>query len=333
VATLVLALGGVRLNVPWLLGGLLAGVLMYVPYLRGELANGWQNTRGMLGGQHEFSWDRFKALTTPLNLLVNFVPQWTRGASSAEYRELGRACFGWFGLCLAVNALSALVAVFLVVGAFLKFRVAATGFWHAPRAAFRRAPGMLFLAMLLLVPLLFALLVGQPFHARYALVLLPPLCALAGAGAARWQSPPRLGRFFTLALAVTTCANVWLMPAFYRHQGTQIERGEVFIPSFRQLEAVYQKLKAHAGQDRPVRVEATTYVQSLPASDKLHRDAGEIRMYVAIREKETALPSSHPAEPATYNLCRFYEVSPTDERVAYRAHGIALVAEREASKR
>jgi hypothetical protein len=380
---IVLALSPVRLSVPWLLGGLLAGVLLYVPYLRGELAHGWQNTRGMLSGGSGFSWEGFKALTTPFNLLINWVPQWTRSSSFEEYRALGRACFGWFGLCLAVNALSVVLAAFLAVGAFQQIRSAVAGFWRAPRAAFARDPGILFLAIILVVPLLSGIVVGQPFHARYALVFLPPLLALAGAGAARWvgsddtsglvhQNPksegrnPKetrsskaeirtcesalrssafgfgnagsfsnralkrarfSGRVFVITAAITTCANVWFMPAYYWNQGVQIAQGAVFVPSFRQLETVYRNLKEKAGPNRLVRVDDAAYLSSLSRKQEVQRDAALIRLYVAIREKELASMSDGSAEPVVYKLCQADAVSSEDKAVAYRAHGIALIAD------
>ena len=41
-----LVLNPVRLNFPWLAGGILAGAALYVPYVLGEMANGWANTHG-----------------------------------------------------------------------------------------------------------------------------------------------------------------------------------------------------------------------------------------------------------------------------------------------
>jgi hypothetical protein len=319
---LILLLSPVRLNFGWLAAGFVAGALFYVPYLRGELANHWQNTRGMAAGHHALTWDGLKALTAPLNLLVNWVPQWSR--SAAEYRDIGRACFGAFGILLVVNLVSAVVAGFLAVGVFQQLKAAGRGFWRAPRSAFARAPGLLFLAILLVVPLICALLIGQPFHARYALVLLAPLLVLAGAAVAQWLAAPRVGPFFTVALIVTTCANVWFMPAFYWRQGKAIEQGDLFIPSFHNMELVYQKLKTHAGPNRPVRVDDAAYLRSLPQQDEIHREANLIRTYVAVREKESGPHPEQADQPITYELCRAHEAIAGDTNVAYAAHGIAL---------
>jgi hypothetical protein len=313
-----------HLNIPWLLGGILAGIGLYIPYLRGEMAHGWQNTLGMVSGAGGgYTWDAFKALTTPLNLLVSWVPQWTR--APVEYRELGRACFGHFGALLAFNILSVVIVGFLAVGAFCELRDAMRGFWRARREAFESAPGPIFLGVVILTPILFSLLSGRPFHARYGLVLLPALLALTGAAAARWSGLPGKGRRFSAALLVMTCSNIWFMAGMYRLQGNRIEQGSIFIPSFRELENVYQDLKANAGKDQPLAVETVVY-EKIFADDEMHRDASLIRRYVQVREKETGSREGTRAAPAWYVLHPADEVKPGEPGVAFRGKGIALVA-------
>ena len=98
-----------------------------------------------------------------------------------------------------------------------------SGFLHSPRQAFGRSPGILFLSIVLLAPLFFALASGKPFHARYCLVLLAPLLCLAGAGAQHWLGFVRARRFFVPAAAITTLAQqielplINLLPAFEQH--------------------------------------------------------------------------------------------------------------------
>ena len=323
---LVLALSAARLNWPLLLGGLLAGACLYLPYLHGEMAHDWQNTRGMMSGPGGYSWDGLKAITAPLNFLVSWAPRWTR--SAAEYRELGRGCFGSFGVFLMANILSGVVAGFLVVGAFGKICAALRGGWRCPRQTFKRTPGILFLAILLVVPLGFAVASGKSFHSRHCLVLIPALLCLVGGAAARWLSDPRLGRYFAVALAVTTCANVWFMPAMYRYQGRRITQAEVLVPSFRQLETVYQQLKQHAGVGRGVVVSDAAYLAALTPGDLARKDAELISRYVVVREKEAALLSGPPPAQVIYTLHRA-DQAPADApatATAYRAHGIALIA-------
>src|SRR5205814_4186406 len=105
--------------------------------------------------------------TAPLNILVNWVPQWMRNAE--EYRELGRECFGWFAVLLALNLISAAFAAMLVIGAFQKIKSAISAapvgkpaLRRSPRETFSRSPGILFQAVVLLVPLFLALISGKP---------------------------------------------------------------------------------------------------------------------------------------------------------------------------
>ncbi len=321
---ILLVLSPVRLNIPWLLGGLLAGGLCYLPYVRGEMAHGWQNTLGMTSAKAGHWWGGLKALIAPWNLLVDYVPQWTR--SFGEYRLLGNACFGWFGVLLALNLLSAVVALLLLVGAFQKIKETMRGSWRSPRRAFNQSPGVVFLAVLIVVPLVCLLFSGESFHSRYAIALLAPLLSLAGSAIVTWSTHPRVGRFFVVAVIAVTCGNVWFMPAMYWYQGARIERGEVFYSSFRNLESVYQHLKRHAGPKRSVEVDDAAYLNALSLQDKAHREAKLIRRYVIIREKESAALSGGRWVPVTYTMCRADQVLPGDPAVAYVAHDIALFA-------
>ena len=290
-----------RLNLFWLAGGIVAGLALYAPYFSGEMAHGWENTRGMIaGGQGGFSVEALKVFSGPPCFLVNWTLRWVR--SPAEYAELGRACFGSAGLFLAVNFLSAVFAAFLIAGAFLLVKKSMSGFWRAPRAVFARSPGISFLTILFTVPLITGLVSGKSFHSRYCLVLLAPLLALSAAATVRWLTGPRTRRIFLAIVVITTGANIWFVPASYRLQERRIEQGPLFMPSFRQLETVYQSLKVHAGKNRLIRVDDAAYLQSLPAEDKCLRDAAMIGSFVVVREKENAPPPSASTGVTIYNF-------------------------------
>jgi hypothetical protein len=323
---IILALASVRLNVPWLIGGVLTGILLYVPYVRGEMAHGWQNTIGMGAGRHGHWWGGLKAVLAPWNLLVNFVPQWTRGAE--EYMQLGKAVFGSFAVLVVLNLLSGLVAIFLLAGMFQEIRAAMRGFWQAPRQAFKRSPGIFFLAILIVVPLFCSLVSRQSFHVRYGILLLPPLLSLAGYIVVKAVGRPRIRRFFLPAMIIMICGNVWFMPAMYHYQGTRIRQGAIFYSSFRNLEIVYQHLKIHAGRNHPVQVNDTAYMASLLPGDNVHPDAKLIRRYVAMRQKEIGAVSDAQNSPEVYTLFAADQVRQGDASIAYEDHGIALVAAR-----
>ncbi len=318
---IILLLSNVRLNVPWLVAGLITGGLMYIPYLRGEMAHGWQNTLGMFSGRERHSWEGLKALSAPLSFLVSWAPRWTR--STSEYRELGEACFGSFGMFLAFSFVSAVVALFLLAEVFLKIKTALNGFLQSPRQTFRRSSGVLFLFVLVAVPIAFALISRNPFHTRYCLVYLPALFSLVSCAVERVLSMRRAGPILAGALFVTTAGNVWFLPAMYHYQGMRIENGPSFIPSFRQLEKVYQQLKRDAESNQCIEVVVDkAHVRALP-EDTLYRDAALVRPYVAVRENEFALPSKTNGVTVKYKLCHD-ELSSTEGKIVYRARGVMI---------
>ncbi len=252
-----------RLNPRWLLSGLFSGLLFYLPYVAGEMGNHWANTRGMLaGGHHRYTADTLSAFIAPANFLVNYwAPKWAYTAD--EYRELCRVCYGSFAASIAANVLSTVVALLLVAGAIMLVRSTLRGSWRSPREVFARAPGVAYLVVILLVPLVSSVLVGQPFHPRYALILIAPLFCLCGAAALIWSTSPRFGRIFTALFCVAVAANIWFIPRMHRFQNELIKTAPRFLPSFDNLERVYQSVRLHAGNNRVVELRDQEYLGGL----------------------------------------------------------------------
>ncbi len=315
-----------RLNLKWLLLGVLVGLLFYLPYVIGEMGNHWANTRGMLaGGRHRYSADTLTAFIAPANYLVNYwAPKWAYTAD--EYRELARVCFGSFGGSVAANVLSTIVALFLIVGAVLLGRSTLRGVWRSPREVFARAPGVAYLVVILLVPLFSAVLVGQPFHPRYALILIAPLFGLCGAAALIWWAHPRFGRIFIALFCVVAAANIWFILQMHRFQNELIKSAPRFLPTFDNLERVYQSLRLHAGKTRVVELRDQEYLKSLSREEYpwLHQ-ADLIQYYITIRLRQDGAAKDQSMATATYVLRRANDVDATDPTVVYRANGIAIV--------
>ncbi len=326
VIILVLCLKPARLNVAWLVGGIIAGLTLYLPYVFGEMAHGWENTRGMIfGGGGGYHLGVLHVFTSPLSFLVNYWgSRWT--FSPTEYQEIGRACFGSFALLVIFNVVSAIVAGLLVIGAFREARNALRGFWCSSRATFARSPGMVFLTIGFVVPLMCNLVNGKVFHARYCLVEIAPLFSLAAVAVVRWLSMPRIRQIFLPPLLVTLSVNVWLVLALFRYQGKCIEQGAPFAPSFHNLENVYQALKVHAGTNQLIRVEDDEYMRTMLLRRGPNSYPHQICAYVAIRECENALPSTMQTPVLSYEIFFADQVKPDSPAVAYREHGIALVA-------
>jgi hypothetical protein len=320
---LLLILAPARLNVPWLLTGVVSGSLLYFRYVEGEMAHGWQNTHGMLTGRNGHWWGGLKALIAPWSMLTNYTPQWTDDFKG--YQGFGRASFGSFGLLLALNIFSSVIAALLLVGALGAIIKASRGLLRSPRETFKNSPGILFLGILLLVPLFCSLVSRQSFHVRYAIVLFSPLMCLAGYVVVKWSAHPKFGRAFLAAVGILTCANIWFMPAMYRYHGKDIQQGEKFHASFRALESIYQRLKAHAGTGNSVTVDDTDFLKTAGPDNPLIHEGRLIRVYVGIREKESA--AARTGMPSVgYTLYDARQIPPEQTNFVYQGHGVALVA-------
>jgi hypothetical protein len=115
------------------------------------------------------------------------------------------------------------------------------------------------------------------------------------------------------------------MGTFYYHQKQRIEHSPFFIPSFGNLEKIYQQLKSRAGPERTIQIDDKDYLSALAPKDEVHRDAALIRRYIGVREKQRVRSSSLHGE-VSFKL--FSNDAPDPGKVAYTGHGIALLEER-----
>ena len=325
-ALVVIILTQARLNFLWLATGLLAAVCTYLPYLRGDAANHWQNTAGIFsgGGSSHFSVEALKALTSSVGFLLSWSPGWIR--YDHEYVEFGRTCFGSVYVLIAIYVVSTVLAGFLVAGALLVLKKSWAGFNWRSRREFFRASGINYLSLILGLPLLFALLGGKGFHARYCLVFIAPLFALAAVGLIRWLDSPQKPRLFRALFALVVATNLLIIVATSLYLNHLIEHGPAFTPSFRKLETVYQLMKHHAGGGRPIVVDDADYLKNPPADSTVFRDADLIWRFTKAREKASETVSSGTNLPAIYKLYPASQVSSNDPAAAFYGNGIALVA-------
>jgi 4-amino-4-deoxy-L-arabinose transferase-like glycosyltransferase len=321
-----------RLSLAWLSWGVMAGAVCYVPYIYGEIAHHWQNTIGMTAGSPgRYSADALKAFIAPLAFLYNdWSPRWAY--TTDEYREICRACFGGPSGAVAANILSAIMVLVVTTGAGMLGVRAMRGFWRSPRETFARSPGVTFLFVALLVPLICAVLLGQPFHPRYALMLLAPLFGLTGAAVATWIAQPRVARIVLSIVCAAMAVNIWYILRIYRVQDEVIETTARFIPTFRRLDDVYQTLQSHAGVGRIVELQDGAFERGL-SPQEAHSLAGAelIRRYINVRNREIGAPTSPQRPSARYVLRRGSDLKAGDPSVVYHRNGIAIVAETFAS--
>jgi hypothetical protein len=315
-----------RPNWTWFCVGLVAGALCYLPYIEGEIAQHWQNSRGMVwGGNARFSSSALKVFTSPFSFLINF---WSPGWAYApgEHAALARSAFGSLGRLYAVNIVSGLFVVLAAAGVWRITTHRLSGFWASPRDAFSRAPGVLFCAGTLLIFLLQNLVGGKPFHARYCLVVLPLLFALLGAGVAQWLETPRCRKFLMSLTMFTLVSSLWFVVAICRFEHDRINNGPLFVPGFARLETIYRQLKEQPRSQARIEVLDGDYLKSLPFEDKLQHNAFLIRRYVEMRERASHPPGARSTNVTFYVLRLACATDAANPSVAFAGSGIALVA-------
>ncbi len=310
----------------WLVIGLLAAAASYVPYVLGDARHDWANTRGMLtGGNGGFSPDALKIFSSPFTFLVNFWnPGWTY--APGDFQTLAQRAFGGVPALIAVNAVSVIFALGILLGAILAVKSALKNRSATLRETLAQPPGLLTAAFVFLAYLAFSFVAGKPFHSRYCLLISPLLFTLAGVGAARCLELPWLKKIFLPALLVTVAADLWFMPVICKFEGDRIANGPIFVPSCAKMNLVYQQLKARAAGR--VEVRDADYIAAVPPGEKnnIFRHARLISHYVKSRELELQ------AAGALFSRTNFFElraatlVNSNDSAVTFYGNGIALVA-------
>ncbi len=312
-----------RLNLRWLAAGALASVLLYVPYVIGEMRHGWENTRRILGGPLPPSFSVLKILTLPFTDLSNLMSSVT-GRDFSEYRVFGDACFGSFWILAAFNALSLVLSV-VIIGTFLVHLVQSLrGKWRSPRQAFADAPGEVFVGSLLVLPLVLFVSSFSNFNSRYLIVqypllfLLPAVFMVRGLAGSRWRRPLRAGMLLMIGF------NIILSLAYFNYQGTRIATAGYFVPTFRKMEAIRQRLKADAGANYRVRIDDAAFLKTM--TKQYTEGVVQLAAYVDLRERCDPL-SAHAPRVKTYHVRAATDLAEINERVVCATNGIALVAD------
>ncbi len=319
---LIIALSPSRISRKWLVAGLAAAAAIYLPYVFGEMRSNWANTRAIFSGESGATAGVLKVFSASVNALSSVVSRWT-GYHFSDYRQFGDAMFGSFYVLAFFNALSIIYCI-LFFGSFLMELVAAMrGQWLSPRAAYRAAPAVLFVAIILFLPPFLFIPTGHGYNTRYAIIqfpclfLLPALFIVNRLSAGPWRKPLLAG------VVVTIIFNCLLSALFFFHQGRQIETADYFIPSFRKMDAVYHRLQAQAGPSRRIRIEAESYTTGREGEPA--RGARTLADYVNLREELDRRHAGSVSEQL-YRVVPRAAVTGTSDRIAYEGNGIALVA-------
>ena len=262
-----------------------------------------------------------KALILPVTDLSNLISSIT-GDKFADYRAFGDTCFGSIWVLIAFNVLSLALATAIIASFLVSFIRVLRLNWPSPRRAFAVAPAEAFIGLLVFLPPLLFIASFSNFSSRYLIIefpllfLLPALFVVRNLAKNRWRKP------ILAALLATVVFNVYLTLASFRYQGTLIETGDRFLPSFRKMETVRQRLKADAGPGARFQIDQVPLL-----ADKRHwTAAGAVTLadYVNLREKYN--PSSAAAQSIkTYRVLQTADNVATNDHVAYAGNGIIIV--------
>lgn len=319
---LILFLSPARISRKWLVLGLIAGIGVYIPYLWGESIHHWSNTRAMMGGGWKFSFSVLRVLATPVDVLSNVVSRWT-GYSFADYRDFGNFFLGSFYVLAAFNVVAVALSI-LYLGRFLiDFLLAFRNRWRYPSEAFRFAPAISFIGILLLLPPLLFVLTGHGYNSRYAIVqfpllfLLPPLFI-------RELKDRGSRRIWIGGIAALLVFNVALTVTFFVYQGQRIKKAEYFTASFRKMATIHGILKADAGSNRPIRIDAKTYLDG--KDEEVARGVIALRDFIDIEEQFDKRVNRRLAEKV-YEVRAAQKKEADNEKIVYKANNIMLVAD------
>jgi hypothetical protein len=223
----------------------------------------------------------------------------------------------------AFSALS-LGLSFIIVASFIAaLCVEVCGLWRQPRLAFAAAPGLVFVGVLLVLPLLLFTVSLSNFNSRYLIVqypllfLLPAVFMVRGLNFSRWRHPAR-------ALTVLTVAfNIVLSLAYYHYQGQRIARADHFLPSFRKMESVRRLLKADAGPNCRIRIE-DRFVENKNSKTSAG-DVIDLVEYVRVCEQVDPLPARSQCLK-TYRVRDPADAPYAGERIIYAGNGIVITS-------
>lgn len=321
VVVLLLALNASRINWRWLLAGVVASAALYIPYFLGEMHHGWQNTHAILTGHQNESSGVLKVLVLPITNLSNLITSIT-GDRLADYRAFGDSYFGSICILVALNVLSLVLAV-MIIGSFLiAFIRILRNHWPSLRRSFTAAPAEVFVGLLFFLPLVLFVASFSNFSSRYLIMEFPLLFLLPSLFVVRTLAKSRWRKTIMTALVVTILFNAWVAAASFRDRGRQIENDNQFLPSFRKMEMVRQRLKIDAGPGYRVQIDEAPLL-----ADKKHwTAAGAVTLadYVDLLEKYDA--SDVLARGVkTYRVLQATDNVATNEHIAFSGNGLIIV--------
>jgi hypothetical protein len=118
--------------------------------------------------------------------------------------------------------------------------------------------------------------------------------------------------------------NIVFNMAYFNYQGTRIATADYFVPTFRKMESVRQRLKADAGVNYRVRIDDASFRKTM--TRKYTEGVMDLAQYVDLREQYDPF-ASRARQVKTYQVRVTSEALNANERVVCATNGVAFVAE------
>jgi len=301
--------------------GCLLGIAVYIPYLIGEITHHWSNLQQILSGQDKFDAGVLKIITAPLTVLSNHPGRWA-GDDLHESLAFANQWFGSYLVLLVLNVIAfamALIVMSYFLARFVRVIKQARG---SLRVAYQQQPGISFLGILLILPILLFVLTGHNFSTRYTVIIFPllfllPAYFLQHAPKNRWR------QFVIYSLPLTLVVNVYLSLAFFTQQQRMIDSGEYLVCSFAKLETLRDAIKAHAGRDALVQIDPKPYIKQ-SQFEKLYIAGNALVQYMNTYETYLGHRDHEPSLIKTYILDQANTPGISQERIAWRGNGAII---------
>jgi hypothetical protein len=131
-------------------------------------------------------------------------------------------------------------------------------------------------------------------------------------------------RIWIGGMAALLVFNVALTMTFFVYQGQRIEKAEYFIASFRRMATIHGILKTAAGSNRPIRIDAKTYLAG--KDGEAARGVIALKDFIDIEERFNKSVDRSLAEKV-YEVRAAQKKEADNEKIVYKANNIMLVAD------
>lgn len=316
---LILYLSPVKLNIKWIVLGVVAGFCFYLPYLIGDMLNNWQNTSEMFSKSIPGSFGVGKIIITPIGVLSNQIARWT-GYGFENYREFGNAYFGSYIILVAINLVSIIISLIFVASILHKGFSVMRGNWSSPRQVYAEYPAYLFIAIFLVIPPLLFFLIGHNYGSRYTIIIFPLLFLLPAFFLYTLKNV-KIKNVVRLILSFMILFNCYLYLVFNLHISERIEFAEYYAPSFRKMADTHREVREKVGAGSFINIIADGYVNN--TTEAMYTGGVSLAHYINATEKYVS-HDVRPEKTVTLYLAHADDPLPANAVIIYQANSLVI---------